>query len=130
VFENRLLKDLKGIAGVDGDVILDMGVTELRDVVAPEVLGSVLWAYDRAVREMFLVALVMACLAVVPALGIEWESVKAKQVKKGQADNFDAENSRVVKVWWPSVWKIWVYYILRRGQGECVGRQILERSSC
>ncbi|KAF4637551.1 hypothetical protein G7Y89_g520 [Cudoniella acicularis] len=76
VFENHLLKGINGIAGVDGEAILNTGATELRGVVGSEVLESVLGVYDKALTQVYLVAVVVAALAVLSALGMEWKSVK------------------------------------------------------
>jgi MFS family permease len=95
VFTNHLVRGLNGIVGVDGHIILNTGATELRDIVAPEELESVLKAYNKALTEVFMVALAFACLAIIPALAMEWRSVKKNEKKKDKEGGPDAENSAV-----------------------------------
>jgi hypothetical protein len=82
VFENEILKKLKSIPGVDGDLVLNTGATEIRNVVSPDVSDVVLKAYDEALTKVFLVAAIMAAVGLLPALCMEWKSVKKDQVKK------------------------------------------------
>jgi hypothetical protein len=96
VFENHLLKDLKDIAGVDGNTILKTGATELRSAVPGQELAGVLWAYDKALTGVFVVAVVMTGLAIVPALGMEWKSVKNQNVK-GEEGPAGGESTPVVE---------------------------------
>jgi hypothetical protein len=96
VFENHLVKGIKGIEGVDASLVLGTGATEIRDVVAEGVLGGVLGAYDGALREVFLVAAIMAAIGLVPALAMEWKSVKKDQ-KTGGGRVADVENGRVAE---------------------------------
>jgi hypothetical protein len=95
VFANHLVRGLNGIVGVDGHIILNTGATELRDIVAPEELESVLSAYNKALTEVFTVALALACMAIIPALVMEWRSVKKNEKKKDKESGPDAENSAV-----------------------------------
>lgn len=90
VFENHFAKGLKGIEGVDVELVLRTGATEIRDVVKEGVLGGVLGAYDGALGKVFLVAAIMAAVGLVPALGMEWKSVKKGQ-KKGDGRVVDAD---------------------------------------
>jgi MFS family permease len=90
VFENHLVKRLAGIKGVDANLVLDTGATEIRNVVEKEVLGVVLGAYDGALTRVFLVAAIMASVGLVPALAMEWRSVK--NLKKGDGGAADVES--------------------------------------
>jgi MFS family permease len=97
IFENEFLKRLKGIPGVDGNLVLNTGATEIKNVVSPEVLDAVLAAYDKALAKVFLVGAIMAVVALLPALCMEWKSVKKDQVKKENEKGADMENAPVVK---------------------------------
>jgi MFS family permease len=83
VFENEFLKRLKSIPGVDGKLVLNTGATEIRNVVSPDVYDVVFRAYDEALTKVFLVGAIMAAVGLLPALCMEWKSVKKDQVKKG-----------------------------------------------
>jgi hypothetical protein len=52
-------------------------------------------AYNKALTEVFMVALAFACLAIIPALAMEWRSVKKNEKKKDKEGGPDAENSAV-----------------------------------
>ncbi|KAE9368058.1 MFS general substrate transporter [Stipitochalara longipes BDJ] len=92
VFDNHLLDGLKGIAGVDGNLVLNTGATEIRSVVPAGSLGAVLSAYDNALTRVFLVSCIMATIGLLPALGMEWKSVK-KDAKKGAKSSADVEGA-------------------------------------
>jgi len=92
VFDNNLLKGLNAIPGVDGNLVLNTGATEIRSVVPAGSLRAVLDTYDHALTRVFLVACVMAAIAVLPAMGMEWKSVK-KDAKKGAAGAADVESA-------------------------------------
>jgi hypothetical protein len=47
--------------------------------------------------EVFMVALAFACLAIIPALAMEWRSVKKNEKKKDKEGGPDAENSAISK---------------------------------
>jgi MFS family permease len=97
VFANRLVRELNGIVGMDAHLILNTGATELRDIVAPEELGSVLSAYNKALTEVFTVALAFACLVIIPALAMEWKSVKKNEKKNDKEGGSDVVNSAVIE---------------------------------
>ncbi|PMD40983.1 putative MFS aflatoxin efflux pump [Hyaloscypha variabilis F] len=84
VFDNHLLDGLKGIDGVNGTLLLNTGATDIRSVVPAGSLGAVLSAYDNALTRVFLVSCVMAAISVLPALGMEWKSVKKDGKKSGK----------------------------------------------
>ena len=85
IFTNRLLTNLiASVPNIPIGVVLSTGATSLRGVVTqidPNSLPSVLVAYNSAVTQTFYVALAMACLSLIGALGVEWKSVKAKKVE-------------------------------------------------
>lgn len=83
VFQNEFLKRLGGIPGVNGSLVLNTGATEIRNVVSPDVLGSVLQAYNGALMKVFLVGAIMAAVGILPALCMEWKSVKQDKGNKG-----------------------------------------------
>lgn len=67
-----------GIPGVNGDIVAQAGATEIRQIVPVEYLDRVLVAYNNSITKVYQVALVMSCLAVLGAVGVEWRSVIAK----------------------------------------------------
>ncbi|KAK0301053.1 hypothetical protein LTR54_000682 [Friedmanniomyces endolithicus] len=80
VFESRLVSELVNRdIGLSPGQIVNTGATELRSVVPAEKLGELLGIYNDAVRQVFVVGTILACLAALGAAGLEWRSVKGKQ---------------------------------------------------
>ncbi|MCJ1390862.1 hypothetical protein MMC18_003723 [Xylographa bjoerkii] len=76
VFSNDLIKGLASVPGVNPLIVVSTGATDLRNVVAPQYLRSVLVAYNHALVSVFQAGLGVACLAIFGALAMEWKSVK------------------------------------------------------
>jgi len=76
LFRNYLTSTLPGISGVDSGATLATGATELAKMVSPDKLSEVLVVYNDALRRSFQVALAVSCLLVLPALGMQWKSIK------------------------------------------------------
>ncbi|KAI7356019.1 MFS general substrate transporter [Hortaea werneckii] len=74
--------------------ILNTGATELRRIVPAHDLQAVLVAYNSALRQVFVVATAMACLAAPGALGLERRSVKAKEGSGGKLSHRASETGR------------------------------------
>ena len=88
VFSNRLVESLGHISGLDSKIIVRTGATDLRDIVAPNELGSVLEAYNGALANVYCVAVAVACLSIFGALAMEWRSVKGKK-RGGESKSTD-----------------------------------------
>lgn len=79
IFISRLLGRLQGLGlGLQPRDLLEQGALDLIDSIPAEVRGYVYEAYMQTTREVFVVGVVMTCLAVVE-LGIPWRSVKNKK---------------------------------------------------
>lgn len=77
VFNNRLASELRVYtSGIDPSVILHVGATELKTVVPPNQVHGVLLAYNSSITHTWYIALAMACLTAIPAIFVEWKSVK------------------------------------------------------
>lgn len=78
VLGRELVERLGGIPGVDVSAALvqGTGATELLKRVPAEDYERALGAYNDSLRVVFRVGLVMACLAVLGAGGLEWRSVR------------------------------------------------------
>lgn len=97
VFDNKLVRSLLSIAGLDAAAVVRAGATELRQFVKPHQLPAVIRAYNGALVDCFDVALAMSCMAILGAVWVEWKSIKqgapqAKDstgVKKGEVQRND-----------------------------------------
>lgn len=80
VFANHLASALPGIPGIDPAAVLAAGATELHRVVPAESLRAVLVVYNDALRNAFITAVAVAAVMVVPAAGMEWRTIKKKDM--------------------------------------------------
>ncbi|PWY82108.1 MFS general substrate transporter [Aspergillus heteromorphus CBS 117.55] len=76
VLDNQLAKRLADIPGLDvtAKVIQTTGVTALLGEIPHRYREAALGAYNDSLRECFRVGLILACLAMVGAFGMEWRS--------------------------------------------------------
>ena len=91
VFTNKLVNGIIAlhIPHLNARQIVQSGATHLRQVVPAGHLREVLLAYNVALVKAFQIGLVLACLSILGALGMEWKSVKNKKtiVAVTQIDN-------------------------------------------
>lgn len=85
VLDNQLANHLAGIPGVSSRLIQTTGATELLNLISAEYRAAALKAYNDSLRVCFQIALIMACLSTLGALGMEWQSVK-KDLKSKDSD--------------------------------------------
>jgi EmrB/QacA subfamily drug resistance transporter len=77
LFLGNFVHALHNIGGMDPGRVVKAGATELKNAVPAELLSRVLTAYNNSLTGgPFLVCMVVACLSVPAALGMEWHSVK------------------------------------------------------
>ncbi|RSL53043.1 hypothetical protein CEP53_007890 [Fusarium sp. AF-6] len=79
IFVNYLSNGLKAVSGVNAQAILEAGATALSDLVPSDKLHEVLVIYNDALQKAFVVVVAVSAFMVVPALGMEWRTVKNKQ---------------------------------------------------
>ncbi|KAE8140854.1 putative efflux pump antibiotic resistance protein [Aspergillus pseudotamarii] len=86
IFGNHIVTGMRvQVPQLDPSIVLQSGATDLRRTVTQAVSGpadtivtQVLEIYNNAVVQTFVVALALACVAILGALGVEWRSVKDK----------------------------------------------------
>jgi len=81
VFQNRLIQNLQaGIPGANFNPagLLQAGATDIYSKVPPELLPTVLVAFNDALTHVFLVSVSMSSLTMIGSLAMEWRSVKKK----------------------------------------------------
>jgi hypothetical protein len=84
IFANTLVREVPKYApGVDPQVLLQAGATNIRHVVPAEMLEGVLWAYNKAVTSSYVLAIACGGLAAVSSVMFEWRSVKGKKLEIG-----------------------------------------------
>ncbi len=82
IFTNHLVRGLLAldIPDFDPQVIVNAGATSLRTVVGSDRLPEVLVVYNDAIVKTFQIALILSCLSIFGALGMEWKSVRGKNL--------------------------------------------------
>lgn len=80
IFNNRLISELvKNVPGVDPQIVTHVGATNLARTVAPQFLDGVQRSYNTALTQTWYVSVALSCVSAIPALLIEWKSVKGLQ---------------------------------------------------
>jgi hypothetical protein len=82
VFLNKLVSNLVAAAvpGVDPAAVAAAGATSLKSLVPDQYIGIVQVAYNGALVKTFEIALILSCLSLLAAAGMEWKSVKAVSI--------------------------------------------------
>ena len=82
VFTTRLTSGLATIPGVDAQLVIATGATKLRTLITNLAdYKAALEVYNSALTKTYRVSLVVAYLAVIGAVGMEWKSVKTGSAK-------------------------------------------------
>lgn len=88
------------IPNFDARTIVNTGATELRKIVPEQYLPLVVEAYMEALRWTFRAGLIICCLSIFPALGLEWRSLKAPDNKEDSIEEaVDAPSTEVPKAY-------------------------------
>ena len=82
LFTNALIQKVAelNIPGLDPQIIVAAGATGFRNIVKPENLPAVLVAYNAAIVKAFQLGLILSCLAIFGAVGLEFKTLKGKPV--------------------------------------------------
>jgi MFS family permease len=85
LFINYLSSHLGDLKGLDIPSIVHAGATQLSRTVPPERLAEVLDVYNDALVQAFYVSVGLCCALIIPAVGMEWKSVKEQKQVDGEA---------------------------------------------
>ncbi|KAJ5138012.1 hypothetical protein N7526_004245 [Penicillium atrosanguineum] len=91
VLETQLLRKFSMVPGFDAGLVASGGATSLLESLPSSLQEIGLKKYNQALRVVFMVGLVPACLSVIGAISLEWRSVK-KPVAKVDAEASAKEN--------------------------------------
>lgn len=98
VLDNKLVKyigDLN-ILSVDPKVIVQLGATQLRSYVPAEFVRQTVEAYNHALVNVFQIAVIIACLSILGAIGMEWKSLHSSMVGNETQEPAEAEPQKEV----------------------------------
>ncbi|KAJ5659856.1 hypothetical protein N7507_006307 [Penicillium longicatenatum] len=82
ILSNILVSHLSGVPGLDTNLVVNKGATDLVSVVPSEDIVMVQRAYNDACRRIFFTALGLTLVALISSLSMEWKSIK--KGKNGQ----------------------------------------------
>jgi EmrB/QacA subfamily drug resistance transporter len=88
LFQNYLGSNLPLISGIDVAGVLAAGSTGLQDFLPANKLKEVLITYNDGLCRSFVVAVAVSCFLIVPALTMEW-----KTIKRGGEDKKEEETT-------------------------------------
>ncbi|KAA6409271.1 MAG: MFS multidrug transporter [Lasallia pustulata] len=94
LLDNQLANRLAGIPGISSRLIQSTGATELLHHIPAKYHAAALEAYNDSLRVCFRVGLIMACLSILGALGMEWRSVKKNLPPKNPDGERAAEEGK------------------------------------
>ncbi|KAF7560116.1 hypothetical protein G7046_g4039 [Stylonectria norvegica] len=92
VLDGQLAKRLGGITTITPQQIEDSGATGTLGVIPTQYHAAALEAYNSSLRVCFQIALIMACVAILGGLGMEWRSVKKQQQDPHPTKGPDEQN--------------------------------------
>jgi len=97
LYIDKFAAGLQRIGGLGAENFLEGGATDLSNKVPAALRPEVLAAYNSSLTKgTFFAALIVACLAVPAALGMEWRSVKQKQEATGTGPAGNEEKMRPI----------------------------------
>ncbi|KAB8069154.1 MFS transporter [Aspergillus leporis] len=99
VFSNHIVSGMFAqVPELDPSVVLQSGATDLQQTVrqaaldqADKVVTRVLEIYNEAIVQTFIVALALACVSIIGAVGVEWRSVKSSAKEQDSGYNNGSE---------------------------------------
>jgi hypothetical protein len=91
LFSTQLVKQLSGVIGLDTDMIINTGATDLRKVVPTSELDTVVNAYSYALTRVFILGAALSACMMIGALGVEWKSIKKAKPQAGEKTAVDEE---------------------------------------
>jgi hypothetical protein len=92
LFSNELSSGLSKISGVDAAQVIQEGVSSLRSHFFGNAITQALVVYNSAITKTFQASMILACLSVLGALGMEWKSVK--QAKKQPMEELPGDEEK------------------------------------
>lgn len=94
-FNNRLNANLRTmVPSLDPQIVISAGATNLRGTVPAAVLGDVIEAYNATLRRVFLISVVLSCLALLGSLGTEWKPIQGKGKNSKENETVKMEKGR------------------------------------
>ncbi|GIK00865.1 hypothetical protein Aspvir_004894 [Aspergillus viridinutans] len=90
VLANQLMLRLSGVPGIDANIVTSGGATSLLSLVPLDLRETVLTAYNEALRKVFQIGFIVACLTILGSASLEWVSILKKSETSPGAETGDA----------------------------------------
>ncbi|GME34335.1 mfs aflatoxin efflux [Neofusicoccum parvum] len=90
VLDNQLVRRLSGLPGFDPTLVTDGGATSLLTSLPVNLRETGLVAYNGALRNVFQIGLILACLTVLGTTALEWRSVLKKPMQNSEDGTSEA----------------------------------------
>ncbi|EME84699.1 uncharacterized protein MYCFIDRAFT_152920 [Pseudocercospora fijiensis CIRAD86] len=88
VFQSSLISGLvRQVPELDPVTIVNTGATDIRKLVPEQDLPQTLVVYNHALRQVFIVGVILACLSCFGSFALEWRSVKGEQGPSAEERN-------------------------------------------
>ncbi|KAH8780773.1 major facilitator superfamily domain-containing protein [Hyaloscypha finlandica] len=98
VFQNKLIEKVVQYApGIDPAVVFMTGATSIHSKIPAQELPGVILAYDKALTQVFLVAVATGALTIIGSVAMEWKSVKKANKKVADAEGGSGESKVTVE---------------------------------
>ncbi len=80
VFAQKLVSGVSalGLEGIDTRSIIELGATELRQIVPPDDVGQVVTVHNAALVQAYQVGLILSTISIIGPAGITWVSLRNK----------------------------------------------------
>ncbi|CAK7234660.1 hypothetical protein SBRCBS47491_009023 [Sporothrix bragantina] len=85
VLDNELVRKLSGLPGFTPDLVTSGGATSLLDALPASVRPQAVPLYNEALRTVFLIGVIVSCMATLGAASLEWRSIKKGAPDEGPA---------------------------------------------
>lgn len=96
VLSNQLAARLSKLPGFDRSLVTSGGVTSLIDAMPSNLRGTVFLAYNESLQRVFLVGLILSCLATLGFFVMEWKNIlKKPEWTSSSKPNGPAEEKKV-----------------------------------
>ncbi|EHK96068.1 putative Azole resistance protein 1 [Glarea lozoyensis 74030] len=95
LWANKLAQKLGHITGIDAAEVVKTGAIKITALTQdPETLKVIRAAYKDALRQAFLVALILLGIAMIGTLGVDWKNIKAKDENGDKKDTPNNEEAK------------------------------------
>jgi EmrB/QacA subfamily drug resistance transporter len=97
IFQSKLTKKLSGIPGIPSGALNTVGILDLSKAVPPQLLPQVQKAFNTSVTNCLYVAVALSAATLIPALFMEWKTIKSGAEVKAAARDLEVTHVSIAK---------------------------------